>query len=227
MAVSAVKKETAKKQDAADSTAAPASTPKKNSKYLKLLSFFIIASGVAGAGGYWYLKQGKTDKPAETKLQPAKPPVYVPLETFTVNLQLEESPQFLQTGLSLKVSDSTVVEALKIHMPEVRNRVLLLLSSRKASELLTVAGKNKLSADIVDAINAILAPAAPKEVAPDKAPTESKPPANGDTAAPTVAEEKPPQETVAPEPATAVAAAPVPAAQTPVVAVLFTSFIVQ
>ena len=76
----------------------------------------------------------------------AKPPVFVSLETFTVNLQPEHSEQHLQTNLTLKVEDSRTVEEIKLHMPEVRNRILLLLSSKTASQLMTVEGKRKLAA---------------------------------------------------------------------------------
>jgi flagellar basal body-associated protein FliL len=152
--------------------------------------------------------------------------VYVPLEPFTVNLQLEEHPQFLQAGLSLKVADSAVGDALKVHMPEVRDRILLMLSARKASELLTVEGKRKLGADIVDAINAILSPAAPAVAPVAKVAKETPPAAEGETPAPAVAEgeEKPAEEAAA---AAAPASAPAPAAPLPIVSVLFTSFIIQ
>ena len=220
MAVSAVKKEAAKNPAAAATAAAPAPAPirKKRGKHLKLFIILAVIGSLGGAA-YWYLTQHRNGNPSEAKPQPAKPPIFVPLEAFTVNLQLEESPMFLQTGLSLKVADSTVVDALKLHMPEVRDRILLLLSSRKASELLTVDGKRKLSSDIVAAINAILAPPAPSMAPEIKAPQESQPPADGEAAAPVAGEEKPVQETAAP--------AAAPAVKSPVLNVLFTSFIVQ
>lgn len=223
MAVSAVKKEPAKGQQAA-APAVAVPLKKKNNKYLKLLIILCIVSGVSG-GAYWYLNQHKNDAPSEARAQPAKPPVFVPLDTFTVNLQLEDNPQFLQTGLSLKVSDSSVADALKLHMPEVRDRILLLLSGRKASELLTVDGKRKLSSDIVAAVNAILAPKAAEPAPPAKAPPETQAPTGAEAAAPADGEQKPTQEAAAP--ATAPAAEPSPATKSPVVSVLFTSFIVQ
>ncbi|MEQ1772162.1 MAG: flagellar basal body-associated protein FliL [Burkholderiales bacterium] len=221
------KKEPAKNTEAADPAAAPAPGPTKKSKVLKLLAILIIVGGAGGGAAYWYLGQNKNPgTAAEAKPQPAKPPVYVPLEPFTVNLQIEENPQFLQTGLSLKVSDATVVDALKLHMPEVRDRILLLLSSRKASELLTLDGKRKLSNDIVETVNAILSPQAPKvAVATAIAPPPAKPPQE---APPADGEAKPETEAVAatsedkPEPE---AAAPAP--KLPILSVLFTSFIVQ
>ncbi len=233
MAVSAVKKEPAKGQEAA--SAAAVASPKKNiRKYLKIFIILSVMSG-AGGGAYWYLNHNKGGKSAEAKMQPAKPPVFVPLDAFTVNLQLEESPQFLQAGLSLKVSDSTVADALKLYMPEVRDRILLLLSGKKASELLTADGKRKLSSEIVAAVNAILDRTAAEPTPSAKAAPETPPPAATEAAAPADSEEKPPADAAAPAtaveplavPATAPAAEPPAVAKSRVLSVLFTSFIVQ
>lgn len=218
------KKEPAK-GEAAATIAAPAPGTKKKSKYLKLLVILIATGGIGGGAAYWYFGQNKSPKSAEAKAPVAKPPVYVLLEPFTVNLKIEDNPQFLQTGLSLKVTDATVVDRIKLYMPEVRDRILLLLSSRKASELLTVEGKSKLSTDIVDTINNILVPPEPKAMT--KPPEQSKAkqgseesgeqkPAAEETAA-AASEAKPEQETAE--------VAPIPAR--PVLNVLFTSFIVN
>ncbi|HET7061690.1 MAG TPA: flagellar basal body-associated protein FliL [Nitrosospira sp.] len=121
----------------------------------KLKWVIVIASTVlllaAGWGGAaWYFIQSK-DSPAA----PSKPklPVFVNLETFTVNLQPEHSEQHLQTNLTLKVEDTAAVDAIKLHMPEVRNRILLLLSNKTAGQLMTVEGKRKLAQELTVEIN--------------------------------------------------------------------------
>ena len=73
----------------------------------------------------------------------------MPLENFTVNLQLEDSPQYLQVGLTLKIADSAYTDAIKLNMPDIRNRILLLLSSKKASQIVTLAGKQALVDEIM------------------------------------------------------------------------------
>lgn len=225
MAVSAVKKEPAKGQEAAAPQAlAPAA---KNKGKLLKIAILLVSISALGGGAYWYFNQHHGQPGSEPKPQSAKPPLYVPLEAFTVNLQVEDNPQFLQTGLSLKVPDSAAVDALKLHMPEVRDRILLLLSGRKATELLTVDGKRKLGADIVAAINAILVPAAaePAKAAPTAA--VAQPPAATEAATPAEGEEKPPQEAAAPAVAPPAAVEPPPVPKSMVISVLFTSFIIQ
>jgi flagellar FliL protein len=78
-----------------------------------------------------------------------QPPVFVTLDTFTVNLRSEGDEQHLQTNLTLKVNDAAAADLIKLHMPEVRNRIVLLLSSKAASEILAAEGKKKLAADLV------------------------------------------------------------------------------
>lgn len=130
-----------------------AAKPKKKRRLLKwMLALLLTASGAAA----WYFMEGQGQGKAEA-VQP-KPPVFVTLEPFTVNLQPGEGDQYLQIGLVFKVSDSAAGDAIKLHMPEIRNRILLLLSSKHASELSTVDGKQKLSAEIMAEARRPLAP---------------------------------------------------------------------
>jgi flagellar FliL protein len=49
-------------------------------------------------------------------------------------------------------------EQIKAYTPKIRNNVMLLLSTKKASELLTKEGKEKLAGEIRDQMNQVLAP---------------------------------------------------------------------
>jgi flagellar FliL protein len=109
-------------------------------------SVLLLGAGVGGTA--WYFTRFP-----DGAMPSKKPPVFVNLETFTVNLQSEHSDQHLQTNLTLKVGDSSNVDLIKLHMPEVRDRILLLLSSKTASQIATVEGKKKLSAEVAAEIN--------------------------------------------------------------------------
>ena len=141
-----------------DADAEEAPPPKKKRNPLKLLLPLVLLLG-AGGGGAWYFLHdqapAKGDKAAAAaaKAEDTKPPVFAALEPFTVNLQREDgAAQYLQVGLSLKLADSSLSDAIKLHMPEIRNRVLLLLASKKASEISTTDGKQKLAAELMQAI---------------------------------------------------------------------------
>lgn len=125
---------------------------KKKGKLFLVLGILLVLGG-AGGGAAWYFTQSDT-KPAKHKEEEPKPPVFVTLETFTVNLQGDGGGEhYLQVGIDLKVTDPAVVDLVKLHMPEIRNSVLLLLSSKSAEQIASLEGKQKLSAEIQEQVN--------------------------------------------------------------------------
>jgi flagellar FliL protein len=137
---------------AKEETVADEPPVKKKGKLFLVLGILLVLGG-AGGGAAWYFTQPDT-KSAEHKEEKHQPPVFVTLETFTVNLQADGSGEhYLQVGIDLKVTDPTVVELVKLHMPEVRNGVLLLLSSKSAEQIASLEGKQKLSAEILEQVN--------------------------------------------------------------------------
>lgn len=82
-----------------------------------------------------------------------KAPVYASLEPFVVNLSSEAADRYLQVGIDVKVSAPDIADKIKTHLPEIRNGILLILSSKKVEELNTVEGKNRIRVEIRDAVN--------------------------------------------------------------------------
>lgn len=74
---------------------------------------------------------------------------YVPFETFTVNLLPDPDDKFLQLDLTVEVKGAELAEKMKTQMPALRNRVLLLLTSKKASDISTPEGKAQLSQELL------------------------------------------------------------------------------
>ncbi|MFP5407258.1 MAG: flagellar basal body-associated protein FliL, partial [Gammaproteobacteria bacterium] len=75
---------------------------------------------------------------------------FLPLDPFTVNLADEGGERMAQIGVTLEVADSETETALKARMPALRNGILLQLSASQSSELLTLAGKQRLAARIAE-----------------------------------------------------------------------------
>ncbi|MCO5099837.1 MAG: flagellar basal body-associated FliL family protein [Burkholderiaceae bacterium] len=112
-----------------------------------------IALTVAAVGGTQLLRSDGDDAPAAAR---KREPVFVSLEQFTVNLSDEGGERFAQIGVTLEVADERVDKALRARMPAVRNSVLLLISSKKSEELLTLDGKKRLAEQIAATANAAL-----------------------------------------------------------------------
>lgn len=181
----------------------------------------VIGAGVLmlalGGGGAWFFLGGKKDGAApEAKAKPKDehPPVFVTLDPFVVNLA-GEVEHYLQVGIDLKVADSKVPDQIKARLPEIRNAVLLLLSSKNAEELATLDGKNRLRQEVRAAVNRPLG----IETAPPAPAAAPAPDAPGGAVG----------EAHASEPAAAKPAEPAHAEEHPagVLDVLLTSFVIQ
>ncbi len=140
-------KDRAKEEQKGENQSAESS--KKKNVLLVLAALMALAGG--GGGAAWYFLQSANAQ--AHKEEKPKPPVFVTLETFTVNLQGDAGEHYLQVGIDLKVADQAIAEAVKLHMPEIRNAVLLLLSNKHGEELASMEGKQKLSAEIEDQVN--------------------------------------------------------------------------
>ena len=133
-------------------TASPSGTGSNTGKRGRLL---LIGGGVLvlalGAGGF-VLGSVLSNRQPAAAAAPASPvippPIFVPLDAFTVNLKSEDGDRFLHTGLLLKVADAETQARLAQYLPEARSRILLLLSARQPADLATVEGKRKLADDI-------------------------------------------------------------------------------
>lgn len=113
-------------------------------RWILIIVAVVLMAG-AGAAAAVYVLAGNA---AERRAPPSPPPTFVSMEPFTVNLSGDGGERYLHIGLSLRVADGGTQQRIVAHMPEVRSRVLLLLSSKQASDLNTVDGKRKLAGEI-------------------------------------------------------------------------------
>jgi flagellar FliL protein len=132
--------------------AKPAGKSKK--KLIVLIVLVLLVLGGGGGAAWYFMSSG--DAPKEAKAEPPKAPVFLPLDTFTVNLQGGES--YLQADITLQVTDQAQVDTFKLHMPRVRSRLLTLLSSKHPDDLITPEHKLRLALEIMDQVKQPLHP---------------------------------------------------------------------
>lgn len=134
--------------------------PEKKSKSKLIIILVALALLGGGGGAVWYFMQPKaTDKEAKTAEEPkheAVAPVFMTLETFTVNLAPDPGEQYLQTDISLQLTEAANEALLLQIMPLVKAQILMILSSKRSSEISSTEGKNALSKEITDTINKLL-----------------------------------------------------------------------
>ena len=137
--------------------------PKAGRHKLILIGAAVVILLGAAAGAAWHFAQSDEAEPPVAKGKSAvkgkdkekeaekarKSSVFMTLETFTVNLQEEGGEHFLQTSIVFEVADEKTADLIKAQMPVIRSKMLLLLSSKRPSEIKTPEGKEKLAAEIV------------------------------------------------------------------------------
>jgi len=113
---------TAKLKAAPAPAAAAGAPPPKKSKMLLIVIAVVVVALAGGGGGAWLFLRAKSHDapPAEHAAPVKKPPVFVTLEPFVVNLIPENGDHYLQIGLVYQVIDDKAVD---IYGNEVSNAV--------------------------------------------------------------------------------------------------------
>ena len=138
---------------------ADAPAPKGKKKLLVIIVAAVVVLAIAGVGALLLLKkkshgdEEEADaghaKPAVAKVRdPKSPPVFAPLDPFTVNLADKEAERYAQIGITLELDAAPTADALKVFMPAVRNNILMLLAHKTSTELMERDGKEKLAKEV-------------------------------------------------------------------------------
>lgn len=147
-----------------------AEAPKKSKKLLIIIIAVVLVLVLGGGAAAFFLMKGgdhaDDEEVAEETAKPKKKekkkteahPVFVNMDAFTVNLIPETGDQYLQVAISLELEGLEAEAEIKANMPKIRNNLTLLLSSKKASELMPKAGKEQLAEALKDEINQIITP---------------------------------------------------------------------
>ncbi|HXI10125.1 MAG TPA: flagellar basal body-associated FliL family protein [Thermodesulfobacteriota bacterium] len=146
---------------------APAAPVKKGKGMLiGIIAAVIIA---VGAGGFFFMK-GKPGAKAEGghsneevassqgggEGQEKKSGSIFNLEPFIVNLQDNSGTRYLKLTINLELAPNTSSEELSAQTPQIRDSLIILLSSKGYSDIGTVEGKYQMRDEIVARVNQFL-----------------------------------------------------------------------
>lgn len=155
-----------KETDKAEAAAAPAGGGKK--KMLFLVGLGLLLVGISVGGTFAVLKmmappakeesheaaaEGEHGKEGEH----AKHITYIDMKpAFVVNFQAGNRTHYLQLELSLMTLDAAAAEEMQVHLPLVRNSILMVLNQQDFGSLQTPEGKDTLRAAILEKVRALL-----------------------------------------------------------------------
>lgn len=136
----------------------------KKSSFLIILILLAAVAATGVAGYFWYqleetkaqLSEGGAPEIKRSALPVA--PIYIPLEAFTVSLMSEknEEDRVLHIGLMLKVSDERSKSVIEKLLPDIRSKLIVMLSRHSYAELASKEGKALLIGLITEEVNKTL-----------------------------------------------------------------------
>ena len=83
--------------------------------------------------------------------------ILYPLDTFTVNLKSDAGRRYLKVTMSLELNGEELSMELDAKTPVLRDRIIRILSSKTLEEISSKKGKSKVSVQIMDTLNAMIA----------------------------------------------------------------------
>ena len=125
-----------------------------------------IAGVLPGGGGAQHTQTAEgdaeggdgesTNSEGEEEAAPM-PAVYLPIDpAFVVNFASQGKARFLQVTVEVMTRDPAVPDQVKLHMPVIRNNLMLLFSSQTYDTVSTLEGKEALREQALEVIQQIL-----------------------------------------------------------------------
>jgi flagellar protein FliL len=92
----------------------------------------------------------------EVEIQSAPAIYYTMAPNFTVNFSVEGRQRYLQAEITLLYRNPEVESLLTLHMPAIRNQLVMLLSTKSFDELQNSDSREKLKVEALQAIQSII-----------------------------------------------------------------------
>ncbi len=129
-----------------------AAPPAKSKKKLIVIGAIVAAALAGGAGAGLALKKPahEGEKAAAEAPKAKKTPVFIPFDAMVVNLRDDGGERMMQVTFSYEAADPKAGDAVKAHTPAIRNRLILLLTSKTSQDIAGREGKEKLAAEMLE-----------------------------------------------------------------------------
>jgi flagellar FliL protein len=127
----------------------PAGKGKGKLKLIILIVVGLLLAIGGSVGATWYFMHNSAAKPAEQAPAEAsnakQPAIYESLTpAFVVNYKQNGRDRYMQVSITLQARDKAALEALKVHMPVIRNNLVMMFSGQSFDTLATPVGQEML-----------------------------------------------------------------------------------
>lgn len=137
----------------------PSSKGKGKLKLILLIVLVLILAIGASVGATWYFMHSAQSKPAEQEQAHSnvKPPAIFEqmLPAFVANFNQNGRQRYLQVSITLLARNQADLDALKVHMPVIRNNLVMLFSAQDFDTLATPVGQEMLRQKATASVQAV------------------------------------------------------------------------
>jgi len=121
-----------------------------------LAAFGALALVASVAGAAWLLGLVPERATAEARVEEPAVGALLPLDTFIANLADEDGRRYLKATLQVEFFGARVPDEFNARVPQMRDLMLTLLTSKLFAEIRTPEGKAVLRDDIINRMNRAL-----------------------------------------------------------------------
>ncbi|MCY1399711.1 flagellar basal body-associated protein FliL [compost metagenome] len=132
----------------AKSDAAKDPASKGKLKLILLLALAVLLSVGLSVAATWFFLQKADSKPASEPQEAGQAKAAAIYEAlapaFVANYTQNGRPRYMQVSITLQGRDQAGLDALKVHMPLIRNNLVMLFSAQRFDNLATPVGQEML-----------------------------------------------------------------------------------
>ncbi len=148
---------------AQEDAAAESGEEKKKSSLLKIIILAVVIALLGGGGFFAYLKFFKAPDD-DAKAPVAEQPVTQEMGTYLVNLADPGGKRYLKVTMQFELTGAKVSQELARRSVEIRDKIIMLLSSKEYEDIGNPTGKMTLKKELMAQLNKILQEGQVKEI---------------------------------------------------------------
>jgi flagellar protein FliL len=141
----------------------PKAEKPKKSPLIRIIILVVILALLGGGGYVGYVKFLKPPPPEVTE-PPVEQSVSLEMGSFLVNLSDPGGKRYLKVTMQFEVTGQKVNEEVNKRIVEMRDMIIMLLSSKEYNEIGSVTGKLSLKRELITRMNKMLREGQVKEV---------------------------------------------------------------
>ena len=129
---------------------------------IAVVAVILLAAGTISGGWFYYkntirnngsVSSGSPSPEIDTEVNMGP---MVDIREFIVNIISDDNSHYLRTSMTIELSNQAAYDEINKRMPQIRDAILMLASSKTFEELYDIHGKKQLKAELLIELNEML-----------------------------------------------------------------------